>query len=441
MRVIDRPGVRSAFLVLTLVLLLAGDAVRFTFGWWSFGVLAVAMAGASVWLLVAHRDRWRLGALPYPLIAFLALATLSILWSFYPGATALGLFTTWLIALSALAVAVTFSWAEILRGLGWVLRGVLGLSLLFELFVSLVLRAPILPLFTQPGVDYSIYDKIPPMLYWSRNELFEVLDEGRIQGILGNANNLGMLALLALIVFAIQFADRTTSRRVSGAWFVIAAITVVFTRSATVTVALVAVVAVVAVIVAWRRVTSARGRALIGGGVLAILAAGIIAVLTLGDTLLGLLGKDSTFTGRFGIWDKVAALAEQRPAQGWGWVSYWMPWAEPFTDLAFRRGVRQLQAHNAWIDLWFQLGVIGLLVFAALVVSTTIRATALAVDRPILGRGTAGPYRATTLLPLLLLVTLLVQSLAESRLLVEYGFFFLVLIAVKTRSSTSEPAP
>jgi hypothetical protein len=85
--------------------------------------------------------------------------------------------------------------------------------------------------------------------------------------------------------------------------------------------------------------------------------------------------------------------------------------------------------------------VIGLLVFAALVVSTTIRATALAVDRPILGRGTAGPYRATTLLPLLLLVTLLVQSLAESRLLVEYGFFFLVLIAVKTRSSTSEPAP
>jgi len=45
-----------------------------------------------------------------------------------------------------------------------------------------------------------------------------------------------------------------------------------------------------------------------------------------------------------------------------------MPWAAPFDTLAFRNGVRQLQAHNAWLDVWFQLGVIGVAIFAAFIV-------------------------------------------------------------------------
>ncbi len=45
-----------------------------------------------------------------------------------------------------------------------------------------------------------------------------------------------------------------------------------------------------------------------------------------------------------------------------------MPWAAPFDNLAFRNGVRQLQAHNAWLDVWFQLGVIGVAIFAAFIV-------------------------------------------------------------------------
>ena len=44
-----------------------------------------------------------------------------------------------------------------------------------------------------------------------------------------------------------------------------------------------------------------------------------------------------------------------------------------------------------------------------------------------------GAFTALSLLPLLLLVALLVQSLAESRLLIEYGLFTLVIIAVKTK--------
>ena len=58
------------------------------------------------------RVRWILLA---PVLAFLALSTLSILWSFYPSATAVGLVANWLTVLSGVAFAVAFDWATLLR--------------------------------------------------------------------------------------------------------------------------------------------------------------------------------------------------------------------------------------------------------------------------------------------------------------------------------------
>jgi O-antigen ligase len=101
--------------------------------------------------------------------------------------------------------------------------------------------------------------------------------------------------------------------------------------------------------------------------------------------------------------------------------------------LIFRNGVRQLNAHDAWIDVWFQLGVVGLVVFAALVLTTLARSWSFAVVRPQSSASGPSPYTAESLLPLLVLTGLLVQSFAESRLLVEFGMFFLVVMAVKTK--------
>jgi O-antigen ligase len=372
-------------------------------------------------------------ALPYPLLGFLVLATASLAWSAYPAATALGLLTTWMIAVAAVAITVTTSLARLARGLAVVLGAVLAGSLLFELFVATIIRGPILPLFSQPGVDYSPYETIPKMLYWSRNELFQVFNEGRIQGVVGNANNLGFLALLGVIVFAIMLADRSLRRRWAITGLVLSAVTIFLTRSATVTVALVGVIVVALAILALRRAATPRARLITGSGIIGVTGLGAIAAVLLRDQLLALLGKSSDLTGRLGIWDAVIALGQQRPVAGWGWVSYWVPWAAPFDELAFRNGVRQLQAHNAWIDVWFQLGVIGLVVFAALVISTVARSWSLAVDRPQHVPDHGDAYRAVTLLPILVLAALLVQSAAESRILVEYGWAFLVIFAVQSK--------
>lgn len=411
---LDKPAFRTGFLVLLVFTLLAGDAWRYSVSWYGFGVLAVALTVASVALIVRRRPS--LKSLPVPLLAFLALATLSLAWSFYPGSSALGLLATLLTVTSAVAVAVSFTWDEILGALGVALRLILGLSLLFELVVSLIVRQPILPFW----VEYP-EGKLPLLLLWSRNLL---LEGGPIQGIVGNSSLLAFAALLAIIVFSLQLAQR---RRLSGwVWLVVAVVVTALTRSATIYVALVALAFVLLAVWLVRR---ARRPGLVYSGIAAVVVAGVVGVLLVGQKLLPLVGKSEDLTGRTEIWQKVIDLAVQRPVTGWGWISYWVPWAEPFQDYIVRRGVVQLHAHNAWLDVWLQLGILGLIVFGALVLVALLRSWRLA---------TVAPGNAASLLPLLLLVALLVQSLAESRLLVEYGLFLLVLIAVKTKSDRAD---
>lgn len=440
---LENPRFRLGFSALVLFTLLAGDAWRLALGWWFFGALTIALTLLAAWLLWLQRTRWGIGGVPLPLLALLSLAMASIFWSHYPWATALGLFTTWIIVINSVALAVTFTWAELLRSLGLVLRVVLGASILFELFVSVVLRDRLLPFFGQPGVDYGSYDRIPGMLMWSRDELFDVFGDGRIQGVLGNANSLGFLALLAVIVFSIQLAAipsnanrlaaRTMSRRWTITWLVLAVATILMTKSATVTLAAAGVAVVFLIALLVRHVRTGRGRLIVYGVSTAALVASTTALIVFRAEVLELLGKSADLTGRLGIWAKVIDLAQQRPAFGWGWVSYWVPWADPFDNLAFRVGVRQLQAHNTWLDVAFQLGLVGLIIFMALVGAALVKAWQHAVDRPQRAPDAAQRYSGVTLLPLLLLVALIVQSLAESRLITEYGLAFLVIVAVKTK--------
>ena len=102
---------------------------------------------------------------------------------------------------------------------------------------------------------------------------------------------------------------------------------------------------------------------------------------------------------------------------------------EPFDDLVVIKGVTYLQAHNAWLDVFLQLGIIGLIVVGAFVLTTIVRTWVYALDGP----------RADAIVPLALLVAVLVQGLAESRLLIEIGWALLVLVSIRTATNRWEP--
>jgi exopolysaccharide production protein ExoQ len=426
---LDSQRFRSAFVSFALFTLLAGDAWRYSISWWGFSVIAVVITGIAIALLVRDRAKWSPARLPYPLIVFLALATVSIAWSFYPWASVLGVLVTWMTVVGGVTFAVILTREQFILALGRALKVILAASLLFELVVSLFVRAPLLPAW----VNYGTTVDLPKLYYWSRDVLFT---GGKIQGIVGNSNLLSMVALLGLIVFALQFAKALSTRRsrvTTGLWLLLAVVMIGLSRSATILVAIAVLAVLLTFVLAIRAARSTAVKAVVSVGFGALIVGGGIGALTQRTMVFALLGKSDDLTGRGQIWDAVIGLAEQRPVQGWGWVSYWVPWVKPFDNLAYADGVRQLHAHNAWLDVWLQLGVIGLIVFAGLVLGVVLRAWVVATNRPVLATGRPGRWRASSLFPLLTAVALLVQSLTESRLIVEGGLALLVYLAVSLK--------
>ncbi len=413
---------QRALALVCVGVLAAGDFWRYLLSWWGWGALAVIVVVLSIVELV--RTRVELRRLPMFLLLFLAFATASIAWSAYPGASALGVALTLATTAVAVFLATCLTWEELLETFSDAMRWVIGLSLVFEFVVAAFIRRPVLPFW----VDYSDLDKIPAAFYWSRDLLFE---GGRIQGIVGNANILGMLALLGLIVFALRLAARKGSPVWGWFWLLAALATIALTRSSTVIVAAIAVTLTAAFLGIVRRTAGvARLVAFVCGAI--VVAGVVVAAVVARGPILAALGKSSDLTYRFEIWETVGALAAERPVVGWGWVSYWAPWVHPFDDLIVIRGVTYLQAHNAWLDVFLQLGAVGLALFGLFVIGALVRSWGMAAEITRIRYSAAELRWPETAAPLLLLVALLVQSLAESRLIIEIGFALLVVIAVKT---------
>ncbi len=408
--------------VLAFFTLAAGEFWRNLLGWWGWG----AIAGLLLVLATVEIARARITPrrLPFWLLVFVGFAALSTAWSAYPAETAIATLTTVATTLGAMFLATCLTWEEALETLSDALRWVLGLSLLFELVVATVIRRPVLPLW----VDYSDLETIPRAFYWSRDLL---LEGGRIQGIVGNANILGMLALLAIIVFVLRLVARKGSPVWAWAWLAAAVAVFALTRSSTVIVAAVAVALVTVFLAVVRRTTGRARLVVFVSGILLAIAAAIVAFVARGP-LLALLGRSSDLTNRLDIWQTVGELALERPVAGWGWITYWAPWVEPYQDLVVIRGVTYLQAHNAWLDVFLQLGAIGAILFGILVLGALVRSWGMAAELTRIRYAPAELRWPENAAPLLLLVALLVQSLAESRLLIELGFALLVLIAIKT---------
>ncbi len=425
----------SAYAIVVFVFTLASNGARNLLGWPGFIAAAIVLAAiGGIMFLKMRPERFRWYRLPSPIYLFLALAALSILWSQYRLESLLGVVAQLLTTLIAVALAFILTWHETLRTLGTALRYVIGLSFLFELFVAVFVKHPVLPWWLELTAEQE--EKTPKLLYWSRDLLFE---GGPIQGLVGSSTLFGFIGLIGLIIFAIQLRARLITRFAGWFWVAMSLATLALTRSATVTVALVAVVIALAFAL-WARRSGPVGRlpVYITGAVVLAAIAGV--ALFARTWVFSLLGKSSDLTGRVDTWEGVISLAQQRPWFGWGWISYWAPWVEPFKSLDVQGGIQVMSAHNAWLDVWLQLGIAGLLLFVPLVALTLWRVWFRAVDQPRRGYGPPLPYATSALWPFLLMVALVVQSFAESRILIESGWLLLIMLAAKSRFDFELPS-
>lgn len=399
---------------------MAGDAVRYSIGWMGWSIALTLAIFASIGFLVVYEARPMLRRIPAVLLILLSWMVVSVLWSQYRPQTLLTTAMQIGGTVFALFLANHFGWRQLLNVLSNTVRFVLISSLMFELLAAGI--GPIEPLFPN-------YEGDPPAAsyLWSQGNLFE---GERIQGIVGNANLLAFVATLGLLLFLIELIVTAGKRWIPLASMVLALTLFVLAKSAgmSVAIALISFAALVAILAEGRtrdqrRVVYRRALIILG----AFVAAGAFFYRELFD----LLGKSPDASGRFYIWETVLSLIQEKPLLGWGWTGYWIPGVEPWDGLVVINSVPMYQAHNAYLDVWLQLGLVGLALFVWMVAQGFIRSWRVAV------RHTSPLY----LYPLFALLAILGQSLTESRLLIEISWLLLILVLVKSREGFTQLEP
>lgn len=339
-----------------ILVLFSGDYAMALLGLALYFVIALAFAITYGVLLWRARRRVSFRRLPVTLLCFLLLVIASITWSpdrFISILTAAMLALTTIIGLG---IALLLPWRDLVRALGTTLRWLLALSLAFEIYV------------TAFNTGFG-------------NGFGRGFNSGVIHGIVGPGDELGFLALLAVIVFSLQLVDGTVWRMWGIAWLAVALGTLALTHSPVVLLCAAAVLVVLGFAL-WARAT----RPLFRRGLY-----GFAALVLLGIVAWGVVGG---VTG--------------------GLTLGTMP--------------------NTWRDLGDQLGIIGLVIFGFFVLSTTWRAWFVAIDRPRWDLTDQRPFTANSLLPLLILIALLTQSVLSNPQLDQSGWALLVICAVMMKS-------
>lgn len=99
--------------------------------------------------------------------------------------------------------------------------------------------------------------------------------------------------------------------------------------------------------------------------ILLILIGGTLYSLFLAnlETILGSFGKDTTLTGRTDLWPLVIQMIERHPILGYGYQGFWQGWNSPAGEIWANYGWNAPHAHNGFLDLTLELGLVGLGLF------------------------------------------------------------------------------
>jgi hypothetical protein len=376
--------------------------------------LAATALIASAVFIFTSTDKSVLRRFPLPLAALLIWMAFSSVWSNYQlfslAAFGVQLATT----IVAVFFAIQFDWRQLLNLFANTIRLILFLSLVIELIAAVI--GPIKP----PFANFEGDTPPAPAYWWVQGNLFQ---SERIQGFVGNANLISFIAVLGLVIFFVEYLVSARQQTRAIASMVAAAAFIALSRSASMLVAL--VIVVIAAIIAMIAEGKPRPvRHQIYRTTLWSSLFGLFLVAVYWVEITDLLGRSADASGRFYIWQTVWSLVEQRWVLGWGWISHWIPGVAPYEGLIVIENVPHFHAHNAFLDVWLQLGIIGLGIFLWLIWTTFARVWKVAVVHT----------NPLYFWPLFAFMVISTQALTESRLLIENGWMLLVLLALKSRA-------
>ena len=393
---------------LTLVIMgvaFSTHLIRALMGWPGLVGALIATVALAVASLIARRERtdWH-GLLPISIMFFVGWCALSVLWSGYPAVTLRGVLYQLAFTFLAIYIALARDTIQIVRATGDVLRVLLGLSLVLEVLSGLLIDLPIAFLGIQGNIAHL----------------------GPVQGIFGSRNVFGLVSLIAGVTFIVEVRARSVRRGVGLGSIALAGFGLLLTRSPVILVVAL-FVGLAALALYWLRRTPAESRWIRQIGLLVTTVVGGIIALSARTQIIDTLNAGSEFGVRYSLWGEMWRLVGLNPLEGWGWAGLWPTGVTPYGWLAFITRRDQTSGLNAFLDVYFQVGLIGFLAFLALVGLAFWRSWVLASNKRTL----------VYVWSPLILVILIVTSAAESTALIEFGWLLLLICALKAAQGKS----
>jgi exopolysaccharide production protein ExoQ len=185
--------------------------------------------------------------------------------------------------------------------------------------------------------------------------------EGRWQGIYAHKNTLGNNMAVAFTVFIVWAASSPAYRRIK---FVLAGIALALAVLADSVTSVFLCVSILCVFFIFKFFYSRLRRAWPYFLVLLAAMAAVIYYLSNFSEILYLVGRDENMSGRFLIWSLVWTAISAHPVLGYGYGAFWRGLDGPSADLWDALGSQFLfHAHNGFLDVWVDIGLLGLGVF------------------------------------------------------------------------------
>lgn len=400
-RFLDSSALASAFTLTSIGALLGAHLLTSMIGVPGYGAIIVGLCALAVAILAARRRELSVVRfMPLTLLAFLGWLLATVIWSTSPRLTISGWLTLAAVTLLAITVTHIRDTLQTVRATGDALRVFLVGSLAVEVFSGILIDLPI------------------PFLGISGN----LAEGGPIQGLFGTRTRLGLVTVIALITFLVEWRTRSVRPGVALFSVTLASLLAVFTASPIVLVLAVIAGAATGVLVIVRRVPE-RMRSAVQLSIAAAVAVATVLIYAFRRPIVYWLNAEPDFLTRSRLWNAVLDMAELRPVQGWGWFGQWAPDYLPFNVIIARVGRSHASALNGYFDVLLQAGWVGLALFLVFCGLALMRAWITASER----KSTVYNW------PALILIVLLANAVVDSTILTGFGWFLLVFCA--TRSS------
>jgi exopolysaccharide production protein ExoQ len=334
-------------------------------------------------------------------VALVGVALLSVTWSIAPDITlrrgvALGLTTAF-----GWYLAARYSLRDVLRLVTYGLGATLVASVVFALW------------YPELGISAGATD-------------------GAWQGAFLHKNALGKYAALSALLFILLWRTGRRSPSIPVAGLVLSLGLLALSESQTGIIAFATLLALLPVmgVMRWR---VRRGAPVIAG---AVLIAGCMALFVSSNLELALaaIGRETTLTGRTALWAAVVETGARQPVLGTGYSAFWIPENPEAWSVRDLAGWGADAAHNGFLDLWLELGAVGLALF--------LLAALLAVRAALrLLRSNPAPEAAW---PLLVLAFIFLTNLSEGGILRQNNLVWVLYVAAAAaafRASREIPRP